>query len=84
MTGDKAIIATLHNQETIGLLWGCFLLGVVPTVLQPPMTFSGYNPAVVKLMNVFHQLDEPFIFMSAEMKDTGGLPEDKVMHKEES
>ncbi len=78
--GDKAIIATLHNQETIGLLWGCFLLGVVPTVLQPPMTFSGYNPAVVKLMNVFHQLDEPFIFMSAEMKDTGGLPEGKVRH----
>ena len=78
--GDKAIIATLHNQETIGLLWGCFLLGVVPTVLQPPMTFSGYNPAVVKLMNVFHQLDEPFIFMSAEMEDTGGLPEGKVRH----
>jgi len=78
--GDQAIIATLHNRETIELLWGCFLLGIVPTVLQPPMTFSGYNPAVIKLMNVFEQLNEPFIFMSPEMKDTGGLPEQKVMH----
>lgn len=78
--GDKVIIATLHNRETINLLWGCFLLGVVPTVLQPPMTFSGYNPAVVKLMNVFEQLAEPFIFLSAEMTDTGGLPAGKVRH----
>ena len=78
--GDKAIIATLHNRETITLLWGCFLLGVVPTVLQPPMTFSGYNPAVVKLMNVFRQMGEPFIFMSEEMKETGGLPQEKVRH----
>lgn len=78
--GNKVIIATQENRETITLLWGCFLSGLVPTVLQPPMTFSGYNPAVVKLMNVFHQLDEPFIFMSAEMKDTGGLPAEKVRH----
>lgn len=78
--GDKVIIATLHNRETINLLWGCFLLGAVPTVLQPPMTFSGYNPAVVKLMNVFEQLAEPFIFLSTEMTDTGGLPAGKVKH----
>jgi acyl-CoA synthetase (AMP-forming)/AMP-acid ligase II len=55
-SGDKAIIATHNNRETITILWGCFLAGVVPTVLQPPMTFSGYNPSVVKLMNVFRQL----------------------------
>ena len=81
--GDKVIIATQNNQETIELLWGSFMLGVVPTVLQPPMTFSGYNPSVVKLMNVYKQLETPFVFMSPELKDSGELPEGKVKHKME-
>ena len=61
---DKAIIATRQNRETITLLWACFLAGVVPTVLQPPLTFSGYNPAVEKLKNVYRQFGEPYIFFS--------------------
>jgi acyl-CoA synthetase (AMP-forming)/AMP-acid ligase II len=80
--GDKMIIATQNNQETVELLWGSFLLGVVPTVLQPPVTFSGYNPSVVKLMKVYEQLESPFIFMSPEVKDYGDLPADKVKHIE--
>ncbi|MEI7664213.1 MAG: AMP-binding protein [Bacteroidota bacterium] len=80
--GDKLIIATQENQETIELLWGSFLVGVVPTILQPPMTFSGYNPAVVKLKNVFEQLGAPFIFMSSDVKDTGDLPGEKIKHRE--
>jgi acyl-CoA synthetase (AMP-forming)/AMP-acid ligase II len=78
--GDKMIIATQGNRETVELLWGSFLLGVVPTILQPPVTFSGYNPSVVKLMNVYEQLERPFIFLSAEINDTGDLPADKVKH----
>ncbi len=78
--GDKLIIATKNNRETIELLWGCFLLGVIPTVLQPPMTFSGYNPSVVKLMNVYNQLDCPYIFMSADVTDSGDLPIGKIKH----
>jgi acyl-CoA synthetase (AMP-forming)/AMP-acid ligase II len=81
--GDNLIIATRYNQETIELLWGCFLLGVVPTILQPPMTFSGYNPSVVKLMEVFDQLDHPFVFMSPEVTDAGSLPAGKMMHREQ-
>ncbi|MDD4603533.1 MAG: AMP-binding protein [Bacteroidales bacterium] len=78
--GDTLIISTQYNQETIELLWGCFMLGVVPTVLQPPMTFSGYNPSVVKLTKVFEQLNSPFIFMSSGMKDSGTLPVNKIKH----
>lgn len=78
--GDKAIIATQNNRETITMLWACFLAGVVPTVLQPPMTFSGYNPAVVKLMNVFAQFDEPFVFFSENLKHTEGLPSEKILY----
>lgn len=81
--GDKVIIATRYNQETIELLWGCFLLGLVPTILQPPMTFSGYNPSVVKLLDVFDQLGGPFVFMNPEMKDSGNLPEGKIIHREQ-
>jgi acyl-CoA synthetase (AMP-forming)/AMP-acid ligase II len=78
--GDKIIIATQNNRETIELLWGSFLLGLVPTVLQPPMTFSGYNPSVVKLMNVFEQMEKPCIFMSSEITDKGDLPAGKLKH----
>jgi acyl-CoA synthetase (AMP-forming)/AMP-acid ligase II len=79
-TGDKVIIATQNNRETISLLWGCFLAGVVPTVLQPPVTFSGYNPAVEKLKNVFTQLNEPFIFFSSKGMETDELLTKKVKH----
>lgn len=78
--GDNAIIATGHNRETITLLWGCFLAGVVPTVLQPPLTFSGYNPAVEKLKSVFRQFGKPYIFFSEEVKETGDLPEEKIKY----
>jgi acyl-CoA synthetase (AMP-forming)/AMP-acid ligase II len=81
--GDKVIIATRYNRETIELLWGCFLLGAIPTILQPPMTFTGYNPSVVKLQDVFNQLDEPYIFLSAGVDDSGSLPEGKTKHREE-
>jgi len=78
--GDKVIIATQDNRETITLLWGCFLAGMVPTVLQPPMTFSGYNPAVIKLKNVFAQLGEPYIFLSSKITETDDLPAEKIKH----
>jgi acyl-CoA synthetase (AMP-forming)/AMP-acid ligase II len=80
--GDHVIIATRYNRETIELLWGCFLLGIVPTILQPPMTFSGYNPSVVKLLNVYNQLGEPHIFMDSVINDSGILAEGKIMHRE--
>lgn len=81
--GDKLIIATQNNQETIELLWASFLMGIIPTILQPPVTFSGYNPSVVKLMNVYEQLDGPYIFMSTGIKDSGELAEGKIKHIEE-
>lgn len=79
---DNIIIATQNDKETIEILWGCFLLGVVPTILQPPMTFSGYNPSVVKLMNVFRQMGKPFVFMSPGIKETGDFPSEKIVFKQ--
>jgi acyl-CoA synthetase (AMP-forming)/AMP-acid ligase II len=81
--GDKLIIATQENRETIEMLWGSFLLGIIPTILQPPMTFTGYNPSVVKLRNVYEQLGRPFIFMSSGMKDGGVFPDGMIKHSNE-
>ncbi|MCX6247524.1 MAG: AMP-binding protein [Bacteroidetes bacterium] len=78
--GDKLMIATGNNKETVELVWGCFLLGVVPTILQPPGTFSGYNPSVVKLLNVYDQLGCPYIFMGMEVRDSGELPAGRIKH----
>ena len=81
--GDKIIIATRSNRETIEFLWGSFLLGIVPTVLQPPATFSGDNPALVKLLKVFELLDDPYVVMSPEVKDTCAPLEGKIRHRDE-
>ncbi|MFZ4549481.1 MAG: AMP-binding protein, partial [Bacteroidales bacterium] len=62
--GDKAVIATESNKETITLLWACFLAGIVPTILQPPVSFSVQNPSNSKFLNVFGQLGKPFVFTS--------------------
>lgn len=60
--GDKAIIATENNRETITLLWGCFLACIVPTILQPSVSFTDNNPSAAKLLNIFRQLGSPYIF----------------------
>lgn len=78
--GDRLIIATQNNRETVELLWGAFLLGVVPTILQPPATFSGYNPSVVKLRKVISLLGNPYVFMSSEVSDSGELPLGIIKH----
>ncbi|MFH1120794.1 MAG: AMP-binding protein [Bacteroidota bacterium] len=74
LQGDKLIIATQDNRETINLLWACFLCGIVPTVLQPVSTFTGYNPSVIKLMSVYEQLGKPAVFMSR-MPDSEDMPD---------
>ena len=81
--GDKIIIATRTKRETVGMLWGAFLLGLVPTVLQPPATFSGDNPPLAKLLNVFELLDEPYVFMSPGVKDTGTPLDRKIKNRDE-
>jgi fengycin family lipopeptide synthetase D len=81
--GDKLIIASRNNRETIEVLWGAFQLGLVPTVLQPPSNFSDGSPPLVKLMKVFELMDAPYVFISRGLEDTGGLLEGKIKHKDD-
>jgi len=67
--GDFAIIATETNQETITSLWGCFLTGIVPTILQPPVSLSDHSQAATKMLNVFSQLENPMVIASKPLAD---------------
>lgn len=62
--GDKAIIATDSNRETITCLWACFLAGVVPTIMQPPVSLTDHSQAATKMLNVFVQLENPLLILS--------------------
>ena len=81
--GDKIIIATRSNRETVEILWGSFLFGLVPTVLQPPATFSAYNPSLEKLEKVHKQLNRPYVFMSPEVRDSYEPLKGKIKHKDD-
>ena len=81
--GDKIIIATQSNRETVEILWGSFLLGLVPTILQPPATFFEYNPPLEKLLKVHKQLNRPYVFMSPEVRDSYAPLEGKIKHKDD-
>jgi len=81
--GDKAIIATTNNRHTIQILWACFLSGIIPTILQSPLTFTDHNPAAVKLLNVFRMLGQPMVFTSEKGQFTDSLPTDKVLQVSE-
>jgi acyl-CoA synthetase (AMP-forming)/AMP-acid ligase II len=61
---DHLILALDLNQEIIPLLWSCFLGGIIPTILQPPVSFSDFNPAAEKVKSVFTQLSNPRIVIS--------------------
>lgn len=67
--GDYTIIATETNRETITCLWGCFLAGIVPTILQPPVSLSDHSQAATKMLNVFSQLEKPLVIASKPVSD---------------
>jgi acyl-CoA synthetase (AMP-forming)/AMP-acid ligase II len=77
--GDKVIIATENNKETITLLWGCFLAGIVPTILQPPVSFSVQNASVAKFLNVFRLLGNPFVFTSHKFESNDNKLQSRIV-----
>jgi acyl-CoA synthetase (AMP-forming)/AMP-acid ligase II len=62
--GDLVILSLEKSEEIIPVLWGCFIGGIIPALLQPPVTFSEYNPAAEKIEKVFRVLDGPPVILS--------------------
>jgi acyl-CoA synthetase (AMP-forming)/AMP-acid ligase II len=78
--GDKAIIATEDNYSTINLLWACFMAGIIPTILQPPVSYTDQNPVLNKLLNVFGQLGNPYILVNRSHKLSDSAFAEKFIH----
>lgn len=62
--GDRVILSLDTSEEIIPTLWACFLGGIVPALLQPPVSFSEYNPAAEKAEKVFRLLEDPKVILS--------------------
>jgi acyl-CoA synthetase (AMP-forming)/AMP-acid ligase II len=62
--GDVVILSLEKSEEIIPVLWGCFVGGIVPALLQPPVTFTEYNPAAEKTEKVFKLLGNPHVILS--------------------
>lgn len=67
--GDKVIIVMSRNDELITVLWTCFLSGYIPTVLQPPVSFSEFNQPAQKIDNVYLTLQNPKLILSPDLLD---------------
>ena len=62
--GDRVMISLEKGEEIIPVLWACLLGGIVPALLQPPVTFTEFNPAAEKTEIVFRILNQPFVIRS--------------------
>lgn len=62
--GDKVILALEKNSEIIPVLWACFHGGIIPAILQPPVSFTEVNPAAEKLEKVFRLLGKPRVILT--------------------
>ncbi|MDP1621983.1 MAG: AMP-binding protein [Bacteroidales bacterium] len=62
--GDLVILSLEKSEEIIPVLWGCFIGGIIPALLQPPVTFTEYNPAAEKTEKVFQLLKHPHVILS--------------------
>ncbi len=64
--GDVVILSLAKTEEIIPVLWGCFTGGIIPALLQPPVSFTRYNPAAGKAEMVYRQLGCPHVIVSKE------------------
>ena len=65
--GDKAMIVVTKNEEIVPVLWACLLSGIIPTILQPPVSFTEFNQPARKILNVFRILQNPAVIISSDL-----------------
>ncbi len=67
--GDYLIIASDSNRNTINFFWAAALGGIIPTILQPPVSFNSHNPAAEKLISVYDLLEKPYVILPSSFKE---------------
>lgn len=65
--GDKVMIIMSRNEDIVTTIWACFISGIVPTILQPPVSFTEFNTPAQKIDNVYRILEKPFLILSADL-----------------
>lgn len=65
--GNKVMILITRNEEIIPVLWACILSGLIPTILQPPVSFTEFNQPAQKIENVYRILQNPKVILSADL-----------------
>jgi len=81
-TGDKIILSLTDCEEIIPIVWACFLGGIIPALLQPPFTFTEYNPAAEKAQKIFKLLEDPWVILShdhLESWSVSGIPKSQLI-----
>lgn len=63
-SGARVILSLETSEETLTAIWALFLGGMIPALLQPPHSFSEYNPALEKVERVYQILDNPYLMIS--------------------
>jgi acyl-CoA synthetase (AMP-forming)/AMP-acid ligase II len=82
MQKDRVILSLDTAEEIIPALWACFYGGFIPALLQPPLSFSEYNPAAEKASRVFEILDGPYVILShahAASWQKSNIPAEKLL-----
>ena len=80
--GDIVILSLDSCSEIVPVLWACFMGGIVPALLQPPVSFSEYNPAAEKAEKVYRQLGHPYVILSHQHLNAwyaSGIPTDSLI-----
>lgn len=61
---DKLIIALDNNEEIIPVFWACILGGIIPSLMQAPVSFSNHNQALGKIQSAWLVLGKPAVIAS--------------------
>jgi acyl-CoA synthetase (AMP-forming)/AMP-acid ligase II len=84
--GDKVMIVMTRNEDIIPVLWTCFLSGLIPTILQPPVSFTEFNQPARKIENVYRILQNPRVILSADLLTgfhSNVIPEKDLINSED-
>lgn len=65
--GDKVMIVMSRNEDIVSILWACLISRIIPTILQPPVSFTEFNTPARKIENVYKILGKPAVILSADL-----------------
>ncbi len=82
--GDYALIALPENEDILMAFWSCVFNGMIPAILQAPMSYEMQSQSLDKLNSVAKLLGDPIIFIDQPEVSLKGLFKDnrKIYWKE--